>query len=64
MAAAANADDKQLRVLEVAVRMREVMSTERANDIAEQHLDLNRRALETQRRGSPRHPPTWPTLDS
>ena len=49
MAAAANADDKQLRVLECAVRMREVLSSERANDIAEQHLDLNRRALETQR---------------
>jgi hypothetical protein len=32
-----------------AVRMREVLSHERANDIAEQHLDLNRHALEAQR---------------
>ena len=49
MAAAANADERQLRVLECAVRMREVLSSERANDIAEQHLDLSRLTLETQR---------------
>ena len=49
LAAAAAADDKQLKVLDLAVRYREVLSSERANDIAEKHLSLNQRALETQR---------------
>ena len=49
LAAAAAADDKQLKVLDLAVRYREVLSSERANDIAEKHLCLNQRALETQR---------------
>ena len=49
MRAASSADDKQLRVLDMAVRMREVLSSERANDIAEKRLDLSARALEAQR---------------
>ena len=49
LAAASAADDKQLKVLDLAVRYREVLSSERANDIAEKHLSLNQRALETQR---------------
>ena len=49
LAAAAAADDKRLKVLDLAVRYREVLSSERANDIAEKHLSLNQRALETQR---------------
>ena len=49
LAAATAADDKQLKVLDLAVRYREVLSSERANDIAEKHLSLNQRALETQR---------------
>ena len=49
MAVASAADDKQLKVLDLAVRMREVLSSERANDIAEKNLDLSARALETQR---------------
>ena len=36
-------------VLDMAVRMREVLSSERANDIAEKRLDLSARALEAQR---------------
>ena len=49
MAVASAADDKQLKVLDLAVRMREVLSSERANDIAEKNLHLSARALETQR---------------
>ena len=49
MRVASSADDKQLRVLDMAVRMREVLSSERANDIAEKRLDLSARALEAQR---------------
>ena len=49
MRAASSADDKQLRVLDMAVRMREVLSSERANDIAEKRLTLSARALEAQR---------------
>ena len=49
MQVAASADDKQLKVLDMAVRMREVLSSERANDIAEKRLDLSHRALEAQR---------------
>jgi len=49
MQVAATADDKQLKVLDMAVRMREVLSSERANDIAEKRLDLSHRALEAQR---------------
>ena len=49
MRVAASADDKQLRVLDMAVRMREVLSSERANDIAEKRLTLSARALEAQR---------------
>ena len=40
---------RQLRVLDMAVRMREVLSSERANDIAEKRLTLSARALEAQR---------------
>ena len=49
MRVASAADDKQLRVLDMAVRMREVLSSERANDIAEKRLTLSARALEAQR---------------
>jgi hypothetical protein len=47
--AAATADDKQLKVLDLAVRYRQILSSERANAIAEERLSLNRCALETQR---------------
>ena len=46
---ASEADEKQLKVLDLAVRMREVLSSERANDIAEKRLDMSARALEAQR---------------
>ena len=49
LVAAATADETQLKALDLAVRYRRVLSSERANDIAEKHLRLNKLTLETQR---------------
>mgnify|MGYP000025107953 FL=1 len=49
LSASLAADDKQLKALDLAVRYREVLSKEKANDIAEKHLSLSHKALETQK---------------
>ena len=49
LSAASTADEKQLKIMDMAIRMRETLSKERANEIAEKNLSLSEMMLRLKR---------------
>ena len=49
LSAASTADEKQLKIMDMAIRMRETLSKERANELAEKNLSLSEMMLRLKR---------------